>query len=65
MIEFILGDWNSVISIVARLQAERSGVGIRVGVRDFFLLQNGQTGSEPHPASYSMATRAGTLYSEI
>jgi len=25
-IEFILGDWNSIVSIVTRLQTERSGV---------------------------------------
>jgi hypothetical protein len=46
--------WDSSDSIVTGLQAGRSGVHSVAGTRDFSLLQNIQTGSEAHPASYSM-----------
>jgi len=38
MIEFTLEDWNTIVSIVTRLQTERSGVRITVGASDFLLL---------------------------
>jgi len=44
----------SVLRIVTRIQAGRSGVGIPVGARDFSLLQ---TDSAPHPASYSVGSK--------
>jgi len=46
--------WDSSDSIVTRLQAGRSGVHSVAETRDFSPLQNIQTGSEAHPASYSM-----------
>jgi len=65
MIEFTLEDWNTIVSIVTRLQTERSGVRITVGASDFLLLWNVQAGPVPHPASCSMATRTGALYTEV
>ena len=43
-------------TVVRGLQHGRFGVRLPVGERDVFLLQNVQTGSGVHPASYSMAT---------
>jgi hypothetical protein len=48
---------RSVVGIVTRLWACRSGVRIPVGERDLSLLQNVHTGSEAHPASNSVGTR--------
>jgi hypothetical protein len=51
---------RSVVDIVTRQWACRSGVRIPVGERYLSLLQNVHTGSQTHPASYSVGT--GTLY---
>jgi hypothetical protein len=51
---------RSVVGIVTRLWACRSGVRIPVGERDLSLLQNVHTGYEDYPASYSVGT--GILY---
>jgi hypothetical protein len=53
---FINCKWSrgSSIGIVTRLQAGGSGVRIPEGERDFSLLQNIQSSSGAHPASYSM-----------
>jgi hypothetical protein len=48
------GSQSSLVGIVTRLRAGRSGVRIPVEARDFSLLQNVQTGSGAHPASYSV-----------
>jgi hypothetical protein len=47
---------HSVVSIVTRLEAGRSGVESWAGTRRFTLLQKVKTGSEAHPAAYSMST---------
>ena len=44
---------DSAFGVVARL---RSGVRGSAGERDFYLLQNVQTSSGDHPASYSVGT---------
>lgn len=46
--------WNSIVSIMNRLQTGWLGVQIPVVGRDFLLLQNIQTGHETSPPSYSM-----------
>jgi hypothetical protein len=50
--------WDSSVSIVNRLQAERlRSIGsIPSRVRDFFLLRNIYTGSGDHPVPYTMDT---------
>ena len=51
--------FSSSVSTVTRLQTRRpksSGVRIPEKARDFSLLQNVQTGSGAHPASYSLGT---------
>ena len=50
--------WNrgSVVGIVTVLLTGRFGARIPVGVRDFPLLRNVQTGSGTHTASYSVGT---------
>ena len=45
------------IGVVTRLQAGRSGVRFPAGERDFYVLENSQTGSGAHPVCYSMGTR--------
>jgi len=49
---------NYTVDIASVLQAGRNGVRIPAGTRDFFLLQNVQTGSGAHRASYLMGTEA-------
>jgi hypothetical protein len=44
------------VGVVTRLRDGRSGVQIPIRVRDTFLLENDQTGSEAHPNSYSFGT---------
>lgn len=51
-----LRELEYTVSIVARLQAGRSGVRIPAGDGHFYLLQNGQTGCGSHPASYLSGT---------
>ena len=51
---------DSVVVIVTRLRAGQSAVRTPAGARDFSLLENVQTGSEVHQASYSMDT--GVLF---
>lgn len=51
---------RSAVGIVTRLWACRSGMRIPVGERDHSLLQNVNTGSKAHPASYSVGN--GILY---
>jgi hypothetical protein len=48
--------WSSVVGIVARLWAGRSGILILVWARDFSLFQNVQTSCVTHTASYSVNT---------
>lgn len=47
---------HSVFGIAAKLRAGRSGFRVLTGLRDLFLLQNVQTVSGAHRASYSMCT---------
>jgi hypothetical protein len=47
---------SSVIGIGTTLLGGPSGVQILAGLRDFSVLQNIQTGSGTHAASYSMGT---------
>ena len=44
--------YNSIVSIATRLLTERSRVRIAVGTKDLSLLQNIQTDSGAHTASY-------------
>jgi hypothetical protein len=44
--------WDTVVIIVTKLQIGLSGFGLPAGQREFSLLQNIQTGSGNHPASY-------------
>jgi len=44
------------VCVVSRLQALSSLVRITVGTRDTSLMQNVQTASEAHSASYSVST---------
>ena len=44
---------SSVVGIVTRVRAAGSRVGTPVGARGFSGLQNFQTGSGAHPATYS------------
>ena len=61
---------NRIFGIGTMLWAGRPGIWILLGVRDFSVLQNVQTGSGAHPASCSLGTGvlswgvkvAGTLY---
>lgn len=48
--------WNSVVSMVPKLWAGRSGIRISAETRDFSLLQKVQTGCWAHPASCSVGT---------
>ena len=48
------GSQDSVVSLPTMLQTLRSGVRIPIRARGFSFLQNVQTGSGAHPASYSM-----------
>jgi hypothetical protein len=50
------GSRNRVVSIETMLRAGRSGVLIPAEARDFYLLQNVQTGSQDHPASTPSGT---------
>jgi hypothetical protein len=45
-----------VVNILSVWGYERSEIRIRVGVRDFSLVQNVQTGSGAYPAPYSVST---------
>jgi hypothetical protein len=47
---------TNIYSTLTRLRARRSGVRIPATTRYFPLLQNAQTGSGAHPASYLMST---------
>ena len=46
--------WDSSVTMVTRLQPGQSGVQFQARARDFHLLQNTQTSSAIHTASYSM-----------
>jgi hypothetical protein len=50
------GSRGSIVGMATVLQAGQSGVQIPLKARDFSLLQNTQTSSGTHPASYIMAT---------
>jgi hypothetical protein len=54
-----LGGRDSVVIIVTRVRAGRSGVRIPAGTRDFSLLRNVQTGFGAHSPFYSMGTGPG------
>jgi hypothetical protein len=54
---FIYMSWDRSVSIVTRIWTGWSTVQFLAWWRDFPLLLNTQTGSEAHPASYSMGNR--------
>jgi hypothetical protein len=51
------GNWESIVGIVIRLQAERSKSGFPASTKDFYLLLNVETISLAQLASYSMGIR--------
>lgn len=53
--------WDDIVRLLTRLWIGRSWVWIAEGARDSSLLQNIQTSSPAHPASYSMGNRGPIL----
>jgi len=59
----LLGSPSSLVVTATRLRAGQAGVRILVGIRDFPLLWNFQTGSRAHPASYSVGN--GVVFQQL